>query len=325
MKKLPWLLILIFIPVMAAWPMPAPVFAGLFNRQSPVPIPGVYPVKLRNLTFFDLISKDLDMLMFCRAELTDSKPEDLEVDLGELDLTGMKYGCFKFGNLDRKTWFVMGKDDDGYWTEFYIDQDMDQRIETKERVKGFQTGRDLVRSIRRLQALSLVPVSVKVLFKGARREFEKNLYFFIRTNSYKKDNQEDTLVVATTASFFEGEWKVAEGQKTKTVKFRIVDANGNGCFNDFETDLLIMDLNQDGYFRKKEVNQIKEYPVTSDKKQYRIVVPSFPAKIAVVDVTAEIEPETLEPAPAGNNLQPETNPGENPAPTPTTVPLRTAP
>lgn len=297
MKNKLRMLFLILFPVIIFPVVVTPVIeGGFFNRRLPVPLPGVYPVKVRNLTYFDLVSKDLDMLRLSQAELTESKPENFEVDLGETDLTEMKYGCFKFGNLDQKTWFLVGKDTDGYWSDFYIDQNMDQRIEKSERIKGFQTGRDIVRGIDRMQALSLVPVSIKVLFKGARAEFEKNLYFFIRTDGYQKNNLEDTMVTSVTASFLEGEWNVSDGRKTKTVKFRIVDANGNGCFNDFGTDYLMMDLNQDGFFRKKESDKLMEYPVSPDKKQqYRVVIPPFPAKIAVVNVTDEIDPMALEP------------------------------
>lgn len=310
MKKISWLLILLFIPVMVN---------GFFDKRLPIPLPEVYPVKIRNLTFFDLISKDLDMLQWNQAELTESKPQELEIDFDELNLSEVKYGCFKFGNFDQKTWFFMGKDSDGYWSEFYIDQNLDQRIVKKERIKGFQTGRDSVQNIQRMQALSMVPVSVKVSYKGVTAEFEKDLYFFIRTGVYQKNNLSDTMVVASTASFLEGEFKIPDNKKSKTVKFRIIDVNGNGCFNDYGTDLLLMDLNHDGYFRKKEIDKLAEYPYSSDKKQrWRVVVPPFPAKIAVVDVIGEMDPATLEPLTANDNSKPETFPETSPETSPKT-------
>lgn len=311
MKKLSWLLILLFIPVMVN---------GFFDKRFPIPLPEVYPVKLRNLTFFDLVSKDLDMLRWNQAELTESKPEGLEVDLGEVNLSDVKYGCFKFGNLDQKTWFIMGKDSDGYWSEFYIDQNLDQRIEKKEKVKGFQTGQDSIRGLQRMQALSLVPVSVKVSYKGVTAVFEKSLYFFIRTGVYQKNNLSDSMVIATTASFMEGEFKVPGNGNSRLVKFRIIDANGNGCFNDYGIDFLLMDLNHDGYFRKKETDKLAEYPVSIDKKQrWRFVVPPFPAKIAVVDVIAEIDPTILEPSPTKDSINPETTSETVPTTTPGTA------
>jgi hypothetical protein len=307
MKKISWLLILLFLPV---------IVNGFFDKRLPTPLPEVYPVKLRNLTFFDLVSKDLDMLRWNQAELTESKPDGLEVDPGELNLADVKYGCFKFGNLERKTWFIMGQDSDGYWSEFYIDQNLDQRIEKKEKAKGFQTGQDSIQGLQRMQALSLVPVQVKVAYKGITAEFEKSLYFFIRTGVYQKNNLSDTIVMATTASFMEGEFKVS-GSGSRLVKFRIIDTNGNGCFNDYGTDLLSMDLNHDGYFRKNETSKLAEYPVSSDKKQrWRLVVPPFPAKIAVVDVIAEIDPATLEPSIAKENIKSETTAEAVPTATP---------
>lgn len=311
MKKISWLIILLFIPV---------IVNGFFDKRLPIPLPEVYPVKLRNLTFFDLVSKDLDLLRWNQAELTESKPQEIEVDPGELNLGDPKYGCFKFGNLERKIWFIMGKDSDGYCSEYYIDQNLDQRIEKKEKVKGFQTGQDSIQGLQRMQALSIVPVPVKVAYKGITTEFEKNLYIFIRTGVYQKNNLSDTMVVATTASFIEGEFKVPGKGDSRLVKFRIFDSNGNGCFNDYGTDLLSMDLNHDGYFRKKEMDKLTEYPVSSEQKQrWRLVVPPFPAKIAVVDVIAEIDPATLEPSPAKDSVKPETTSEVAPTATPEAV------
>jgi hypothetical protein len=317
MKKVSWLLIVLLIPVII---LPVMVH-GFLDKRLPLPLPDFYPVKLRNLTFFDLVSKDLDMLQWNQAELTESKPPELEVNLGELDLTEGKFGCFKFGNLGQKVWFWMRKDSDGYWSEFYIDQDRDQQIEKNERVKGFQTGQDSFQGIQRFQALSLVPVSLKVAYQGAKAEFERNLYFFIRTGVYQKKNLADSMVSAVTAGFLEGEFKVPDRGGSKMVKFRIMDANGNGCFNDYGTDLLMMDLNRDGYFRKKEIDKLAEYVVSSDKKhQWRVVVPPFPAKIAVVEVAAEIDSVALEPSATDNNVTPKITPVSTPANTPETTP-----
>ncbi len=101
-----------------------------------------------------------------------------------------------------------------------------------------------------------------------------------------------------SASFFEGEFTVLQGGKQKRVGFRILDTNSNGCFNDYGTDSLEMDLNGDGYFRKKECNQLAEYLVPGpDKKQrLRLIVLPLPAKIAVIYALQEYDLTTLEPA-----------------------------
>ncbi len=300
MKRISWLLILLFIPM---------TVNGFFEKRLLIPQPDVYTVKLRNFTFFDLISKDMAMLQWNQAELFESKPEDLEVDIGDLDLSEVKYGCFQLGNHGQKIWFFMGKDDEDYWSEFYIDQNLDQRIEKKEKIKGFQTGQNLVRGIRSMEALSLVPVSITVSYKGIKTEFEKKLYFFIKTGIYKKNDLSDTIVTAITASFLEGEFNIPENGKLRLVKFRIIDVNGNGCFNDYGIDFLMMDLNHDGYFRKNESDKLAEYPYSSDKRQqWRIIVPPFPAKIAVINAISEMDPSILEPLPSNNNSKPETDP-----------------
>jgi hypothetical protein len=297
MKKTSWLLILLFIPVVAY---------GFFAKRLPIPLPDVYTVKLKNLTYFDLISKDLDMLRWNQAELTESKPEDLEVDVGDLNFNEVRYGCFRFGNRGQRTWFFMGKDSDGYWSDLYIDQNLDYRIEKKEKIKGLQTGTDSVRGIRRMEAFSLVPVPITVSYKGVTAEFERNLYFFIKTGIYQKNDSADSIVVAITASFLEGEFSIRDKGNLGLVKFRIIDINGNGCFNDYGIDLLSMDLNRDGYFRKNESDKLAEYPYSSDKKQrWRVIVPPFPANIAIADVVSEIDPVTLEPLPSHEGPQQE--------------------
>jgi hypothetical protein len=285
--------------------------SGFFQKRLPVPLPGVYPIKLRNLTLFDLVSKDIEGLYKLNlAELTEAKPEDLEVDVDYQNMGEVRFGYFKLGNNDQKTWFFMGKDQDGYWSEFYIDQNLNQRIEKKERIKGFQTGQDfLTHRVKRMQALSFVPVSLKVSYKGLTSEFEKNIYFFIIASIYQKKDLSDNVVGAISASFFEGEFMALQDGNPKPVKFRIMDINSNGCFNDYGADFLSMDLNDDGYFRKNESNQLAEYLVPgSDKKQrLRLIVLPFPTKIAVTDTQQEYDLSTLEPIPEPVNAQPESS------------------
>ncbi len=151
MKKSSWILSIILIPCIAS---------GFFQKQLPAPFPGVYPIKLRNLTIFDLVSKDSrDLYKLNLAELSEAKPEGLEVDADYQNMGEIRFGYFKLGNNDQKTWFFMAKDQEGYWSEFYIDQNLDHRIEKKEKIKGFQTGQDvLTHKVKRKQALSFIPV-----------------------------------------------------------------------------------------------------------------------------------------------------------------------
>jgi hypothetical protein len=303
MKKTYWMLIILLIPF---------ITCGFFQKRQPEILPGVYSIKLRNLTLFDLVSKDIESVYKLNlAELTEAKPEDLEVDVDYQKMWEVRFGYFKLGNNDQKTWFFMGKDQDGYWSEFYIDQNLDHRIEKKERIKGFQTGQDFVtHKVKRMQALSFVPVSLKVSYKGLTFEFEKNLYFFIITSIYQKKELTDNVVGVISASFFEGEFKALIDGNPKQIKFRIMDTNSNGCFNDYGTDQLFIDRNNDGFFRKNESYPLTEYLVSgSDKKQRsRLIALPFPAKIAVVEAQQEYDLSSLEPIPEPVNTKPEASP-----------------
>ncbi len=293
MKKGLWILTLLLFPCLVN---------GFFEKKLPVAIPDVYNVKLKNFTYFDLVSKDLQSLLkLNQAELTDAKPEDLQVDVDYQSMDTVKFGYFKFGNNDQKTWFVMSKDENGYWSELYIDQNYNYRIEKKERVKGFQTGEDFVSNkVKRMQALSWIPIPIRVVYKGLTAGFEKNLYFFLVTSFYQKNNLSDSAVGAVAASFFEGEFQILVKGNPKPVKFRMIDTNSNGCYNDYGQDRLFMDNNGDGYFRKKESEPLKEYLTFGQGNQgqrlHMIILP-FPAKIAVIDIEQEFDIATLEPLP----------------------------
>ena len=57
-----------------------PALTGFtFFKQDPVPLTGLYSLKGKTLTYFDLISKDI-ALHANLAELTDSKPDDLKIE-----------------------------------------------------------------------------------------------------------------------------------------------------------------------------------------------------------------------------------------------------
>ena len=48
------------------------------------------------------------------AELTDSKPDDLKIEVADFDkLIDPQFGSFLFGNNNKKIWFLMGKDHKG--------------------------------------------------------------------------------------------------------------------------------------------------------------------------------------------------------------------
>jgi hypothetical protein len=296
MKKL-------FIPVIIG------ISLGLmgFSSRLPLPMEGIYPVKQKTLTYFDLLSKDIE-LSWNNAEITESKPDDLIVEFDDKKLSNPQYGRFALGNKEKQVWFLMGQDAAGYWTEFYIDQNLDNHITDKEKVKGFQVNDGRLKSFKTRQAFGLIPIPVEVSYRGQTGEFKKKLFFFLSVTTVigkEKDGQE-TVVGALCASYFEGTMKVLTGKKEKLVKFRILDADGNGCFYDFGTDMFFMDLNQDGYFKRSEGQKLYEFfdvGSNKDRKQYHLMIKAFPGKVGVIEATEEYNPIGLEPV-----IEPEASP-----------------
>lgn len=276
------------------------IIAGLIlgcGSQMPIPLEGTYPLKTKTLTIFDLYSQQYKIKNNV-AEVVESKPEKLIIDFDLKKLTEYRFGSFIFGNNNRRTWFVMGKDVQGYWSEFYIDQNNDLIIKENEKVKSFQSGQDKVKGLERTQSLSLIPVQIRVSYKGLAGEIQKNLYFFIITTVLSKNEASDLLVEAITASFLDGEIKVLSGETVKKVNFRLIDANGNGCFNDYGTDLIFIDLNYNYYYHSKESYQLGEFfdlsVFSGEQKQLRIIVPPYPAKIAVIGAGQDYDLNDLE-------------------------------
>jgi hypothetical protein len=266
-------------------------------KLSFTPVEGIYDLKLKTLTFLDLIAKDVDFKTVA-AELTESPPAGLDVDIDLTKLTKPTFGSLKLGNNDRKIWFVMGQGKEGFWTEVYLDQNADRRIDLNEKLKGVQTLTANERKFKRDSTYTMVPVSVKVSFKGIHRQIQKKLYYFFYTDviSYKA-TEPVTIVGVSAAGFLEGEIKVARNKRLKLMKVRIYDTNGNGCFNDFGTDMFYLDLNYDGLFNRKEGSKLLEFFDGGDpkqRKQLRLILPALPAKMAVIDSLQEFNRSKLE-------------------------------
>lgn len=267
------------------------------SGKMPIPIAGIYPLKTKTLTIFDLYSQNY-RIIYNVAEVVEAKPEKLSIDFDLQRLKDYRFGSFKLGNNNQQTWFVMGKDDQGFWSEFYIDQNNDLKIKENEKIKSFQRGQDRVKGLDRSQSLTLIPVRIRVSYKGLGGEIQKNLYLFISTTVLSKNNASDLMVEAITASFLDGEIQVASGEATKRINFRLIDANGNGCFNDYGTDLIFFDLDSDGYFQQNESHKLVEFfnlrSSTGDEKQLRIIIPPFPAKMAIIEADQDYDLLELE-------------------------------
>lgn len=261
-------------------------------------VEGIYPVKLRNLTYIDLVSGEIPDNISALAELTESRPAQLQVAPEILQMKDIKFGSFKLGNIDQKTWFVIGEED-GAWPTIYLDQNQDQTITVSEKIDGFST-----QKLRNKKGGELIrggmgtPIPIEVRFRGEMGFIRKQQYFFINVQHYEYEGKSDLLIFLTSASFLDGEIPVWIGNEYKNEKIRIIDGNGNGCFNDYGVDILSIDTNFDGYFTKNEnrpLNEFFDYIGPDQKqKQLRLVITAHPAKIAIVDAGQPINRAELE-------------------------------
>lgn len=283
MKKFQWIFLVGFVLVMAGF------------TKAPFPLEGVYDLKLKTLTLFELDAKNIPLLRVF-AELTESKPEGLTVKVDTKKLTEPTFGSFKLGNTARKTWFLMGKDEQGFWTDIYLDQNGDQQITANEQIKSIQIYQAKERKLDRQSSYTLIPVPIRVAVMGDKKEIFKKLYFFFDTDSFTNKGESITMASVYNASFLEGEMKAVLGKDIKLVKFRIYDIDSNGCYNDFGEDMIYMDTNYDGLFKKNEGRKLTEFFDYGDKTkvQYRLLLPPQPAKLAVVEALKDFNRSSLE-------------------------------
>jgi hypothetical protein len=144
------------------------------SGQMPVFKEGVYPLKTKVLSYLELSLQDID-LKANLGELTETKPDNLTVDFDYGKLNEVRFGSFKFGNNEQKTWFLMVKDSSGYWSDFYIDQNLDYHITKQEKV-SVETADGHFKGFKTISALTTVPIAIKVSYKGETKDFTKGLY-----------------------------------------------------------------------------------------------------------------------------------------------------
>jgi hypothetical protein len=270
-----------------------------FTGSLPAAVEGVYPLKLKTLTVFDLSANQIS-IFGNTAELTDSKPDFLEVEgIDYENSSNYKFGNFRIGNNEKKVWFLITRNSTGYWDNCYLDQNSDDKLTKKEAVKGFQDSEFKKSGYRILRADMLIPVPIRVSFKGMTKEYEKNLYFFISTFAESKKDEYHVAVMAFSASFLEGQLKATVNKEQRIYRFTIIDANSNGCFNDYGQDLLYINVKRDNSFHKNESQKLTEFfdSVAADgtHKQLRFNLLPYCLRLGVSDATADFDLAQLEP------------------------------
>ena len=212
MKKYALLATLVFIPLL---------FIGAV--KLPFPTQGEYVGKIVNVPSEDFFKDDYLRQRVNVAVLTDTKPDELTID-PELKLEKPKYGSVLFGDNDKRIYFVMTQDKEGYWTDFYIDQNLDYKITPAEKLKNMfkwnpqktNTNWDLMET-----SITSDPFQLTISYKGSAGEIRKKLSFYLWINDYTaKGRPEDTEVWFQTVSAFEGFVKVLIGKDEKLVKYQ---------------------------------------------------------------------------------------------------------
>lgn len=235
-----------------------------------------------------------------QGNLTDAKPDELTIAPELEKLNEIKYGSFKLGNHEKDVWFVMGKDPAGFYSKFYIDQNLDYNITDNEKVQDFNTNYGMLKGILVHSASAIgTPVPVTISYKGVNGgEIKKKVYFYLWTGIFGKRDENTTIVKIYTVSMLQGLMKVNVGKNEKLVKFRLMDADNNGCFNDYQKDVIYMDLNLDGVYSNQDSEPLSEYfdiKTDAGKKQMRFLVLPFPGKVEVIEATQDFDASKLEP------------------------------
>ena len=246
----------------------------------------------------------------------ETKPESVTVDPEITAFKGLRYGAIRLGNNEKDVLFVMGKDDHDYYSELYVDQNFDNHITVDERVPNMDTWESKDGNLL-IHGTYTYPKSVPVMVSYKRMDGEEllkriNLYIQIEYITSKNDN--DTYWVGfINVNPMTGSMKFtvepyektdSSGHKTmierrqKESQFWLVDTNSNGCYNDFQKDHILVDLNEDGKIENSEVQVLNDSYVVKAKKQkikMQFLILPCPGKIAVIQENQDFNREELEP------------------------------
>jgi hypothetical protein len=262
---------------------------------------GTYLVKMVNIGRDEFFGNDFtDVFQTANeANLIDSKPNELMVTPELEKLTDIRYGSFKLGNNEKDVWFVMGKDPAGYYSKIYIDQNLDYNISDEEKVQDIQTfDRRLKGIMVHFASAQTTPVPLTVSYKGMTGEIKKKVYFYLWARIFEKNDTDTSTVTIATISALQGLIRVMVGRNEKLVKFRLLDTNSNGCFNDYGKDVICMDLNYDGLYQENQtLSEYFDIKTDTGKKQIHFIVLPFPGKVQVTEAIQEFDASKLEPEP----------------------------
>lgn len=247
----------------------------------PVLLPGTYQVKPEGsweMVHFPKNSFHNDNVFIFSSE----KPEHLRLELPEGRYAGYQYGKIALGNAGTVYDFVIGNQNSYFFDSLFIDLDQNGVITLQEEVKMDEQQNIAMGFTRQiLQAQVKFDVNYDL---SSGKQIQRTLAIVL-TFFYQKTP--DSLMVFYTVR--NNTLLVGTGMTSKDpIFFALVDADGNGIYNDYGVDMLLFDRNGDkrfDYVKERQVlAELQELSGLDRKKGiYRFVVPVFPEQIGIVD------------------------------------------
>lgn len=260
---------------------------------KPVLVPGTYTVKPEGswaLVDFPKDSYHSEGIQIFLGE----KPDKLKIELVDGRFAGYQYGRIALGNAGTVYNFIIGSQNSYFFDSLFIDQDRNGIITPKEEVKMEEKQNVALGYTRQiLEAQTKLDVTYRLSSgEELKRTLDISITFF-----YQKTP--DNLIVFYTVK--NNTLFVGSGMTGKNpVYFALVDADGNGNYNDYGVDMIFYDLNGDNRFDyTKETRVLAELQelIGMDKKKgiYRFVLGVWPTKLGVIDGQEKFNMKDYEP------------------------------
>lgn len=261
---------------------------------KPVLVPGKYPVKPEGswaMVNFPKDSFHSDNVQVFSSE----KPEKLKLEIPEDRFAGFHFGKIVLGNAGTVYDFVIGNQNSYFFDALFIDQDQNGVITTKEEVKMEEQQNVALGFTRQiLEAQTKLDVAYR-LSQGAKikRTLSLTMTFFYQ----KTPDALLTLYMVRNNTFLVGTGMTAKDP----VFFALVDADGNGNYNDYGVDMIFFDKNGDNRFdylkEKQTLAELQEiYGMDRKKGIYRFIVSPWPTQLGIIDGLESFNLKDYEPA-----------------------------
>ena len=254
---------------------------------KPVLTPGIYPVEPNG---------DWDLVDFPKDTYHPDafhvfllqRPEDIKLELPEGKFDDYQFGEITLGNAGTTYQFVIGNQKNYFYDRLYVDLNQDGVITTEEEIELIEQQNIALGYTRQILEAHLT-LDVEYALEDDKKtthELDIVLTFFYQ-------RAQDNVIAFYTVR--NNTFLVGTGMGDKNpVYFALVDADGNGIYNDLGIDMLFVDKNGDHRFDyRKETGVLaglQEMRGPDGKKGiYRLILSAWPGKLGIVDWFAEYD------------------------------------